>query len=118
MVDIHHYLGLCIRFQYIQDINAHNCVEISSGVFRTIIAIIPRNIISLPSQFIRIETKATSEIKYPPLQQTMLKQITSRGRQTRSPNSRQIGMIYLYRIHRFNLSKFQIPYSTQSGASA
>lgn len=34
---------------------------------------------SLPSQFIRIETEATSKIENPPLQQTMLKQITSRS---------------------------------------
>ena len=83
MVDIHHHLSLCIRFQHVQDINAHNRIEFPFGVFRTIIAIIPRNIMSLLSQFIRIETEATSKIENPPLQQTMLKQITSRSRQPR-----------------------------------
>lgn len=73
MVDIHHYLGLCIRFQHVQDINAHNRIEFSFGVPRTIIAIIPRNIMSLPSQFIRIKTKATSKIENPSLQQIMMK---------------------------------------------
>ena len=88
MGDIHHHLGLRIRFQYVQDIHAHNRIEFPVGVIRTIIAIVPSNVEALPSQFIRIETKTTSEIKYPPLQQTMLKQITSRSRQSRSPNSR------------------------------
>ena len=81
MVDIHHHLGLCIRFQHVQDINAHNRIEFPFGVLRTIIAIIPRNIMSVPSQFIRVKTKTTSKIENPTLQQTMLKQITSRSRQ-------------------------------------
>ena len=49
MVDIHHYLGLRIRFQYVQDIHTHNRIEFPVGVIRTIITIVPSNVEPLPA---------------------------------------------------------------------
>ena len=49
MGDIHHHLGLCIRFQYVQDIHTHNRIEFPVGVIRTIITIVPSNVEPLPA---------------------------------------------------------------------
>lgn len=68
MVDIHHYLGLCIRFQHVQDIHTHNRIEFPIGIIRTVITIVPRNIMSTPFQLVRIISETTTKIKNTPFQ--------------------------------------------------
>ena len=40
MGDIHHHLGLCIRFQYVQDIHTHNRIEFPDTVPKSVSEIV------------------------------------------------------------------------------
>ena len=71
--DIHHHFRLCVWFQYIQHIVAQNGIKLPVRIFRTIIIVVPRDVISLTFQLVCIKAIPAAKVQNTSLQQIMLK---------------------------------------------
>ena len=77
---IHHHFCLGIWFKDIQDIVADYGVKLALREVGTVIIVVTSYIIALSLQFVRVKSKAATEVQDPPIQQIMLKQISGRNR--------------------------------------
>lgn len=93
--DIHHHFRLCVWFQYIQHIVAQNGIKLPVRIFRTIIIVVPRDVIPLTFQLVCIKAIPAAKVQNTSLQQIMLKQVTGGYRKTRTLDG---GEVYLYAI--------------------
>ena len=73
---IHQHLGLCVWLQYIQYVIADDGIELSLREVGTIVVVIARDVISLFLQFVRIETKSTSEVENLAPEQIVLHEVS------------------------------------------
>ena len=76
----HHHFCLGIWFKDIQDIVADYGVKLALREVGTVIIVVTSYIIALSLQFVRVKSKAATEVQDPPIQQIMLKQISGRNR--------------------------------------
>ena len=93
--DIHHHFRLCVWFQYIQHIVAQNGIKLPVWILRTIIIVVPRDVIPLTFQLVCIKAIPTPKVQNTSFQQIMLKQVTGGYRKTRTLDG---GEVYLYAI--------------------
>ena len=83
--DIHHHFRLCVWFQYIQHIVAQNGIKLSVRILRTIIIVVPRDVIPLTFQLVCIKAIPATKVQNTSFQQIMLKQVTGGHRKPRTP---------------------------------
>ena len=106
--DIHQHLGLRVGFEHVQHIVAEDGVKLALGEVWAVVVIVADNVKALLLEFVRIETKSTSEIENLALQQIVLHEVARGYREIRAFDGREVRVIYLFWFHRlqyFHISK-------------
>ena len=106
--DIHQHLGLGVGFQDVQHIVAEDGVEFTLRKIRAVVVIVADDVKALLPEFVRIETKSTSEIENLAPEQIVLHEVSRGHGEIRALDGCEVRVIYLLWFHRlqyFHISK-------------